>query len=73
MVRFRENTEEYQARARAAVAAWRAAHPAGTAEQMLAAVSPAFHRDYAVVLRSFLLVIDKHAGRVVTGQAGVGG
>jgi len=71
-VRFRENTEEYQARGRDAVAAWRAEHPAGTAEQMLAAVGPAFHRDYAPVLRSFLQVIDKHAGRVVTGQAGAG-
>ena len=48
---------------------WRAEHPQGTPDQMLAAIGPAFHHDYGPVLRAFLFVIDKHAARVVTGEA----
>jgi hypothetical protein len=70
-VRFREDTASYQQRARAAVAQWRAEHPQGTPDQMIAAVGPAFDRDYGPALRAFLFVIDKHTARIVTGQAAI--
>jgi hypothetical protein len=48
-VRFRENNPADLARARAAVADWRSQNPLGTDEELLAAVSRQFHRDWAVV------------------------
>jgi hypothetical protein len=48
-VRYREDTPELLARARAAVAAWRDRNPAGTSEELVAAIGHQFHRDYGVV------------------------
>ena len=58
-MRFREDKPADLDRARAAVAARREQNPAGTQEQMLAALGPGFHRDYAVVLRAVLFAADK--------------
>jgi hypothetical protein len=59
-MRYREDNPADLARARAAVAAWRGQNPAGTSEEMVAAIGRQFHRDYAV---------DKHRARDVTGRA----
>lgn len=50
-MRYREDNPAEHARARAAVAEWREAHPDGTVDQMVADVGPLFRRDYAIVLR----------------------
>jgi len=74
-VRFRDDNPADLDRARAAVAAWREQNPAGTPEQLTAALGHQFHRDYAVVLRAVLFAVDKHRARnvtgVITGTAGV--
>ena len=66
-VRYREDAAGELARARAAVAAWRARNPAGTGEELLAAIGHHFHRDYGVVLRAVLFAVDRHRARQVTG------
>jgi len=66
-MRFREDKPEDLDRARAAVAAWRAQHPQGTNEQLVADLGSQFHPDYAVVLRSILFSVDRHAARGLTG------
>jgi hypothetical protein len=68
-VGFREDSPEALAlaRARTAVADWRDRHPAGTHEELLAAIGQQFHRDYAVVLRAVLFAVDRHRARQVTG------
>ncbi len=66
-MRYREDKPADLARARAAVKAWREENPDGTPEQLVAAVGPRFHRDWAPVLRAMLYVADRHAARVVTG------
>ena len=66
-VRYREDTPGELARARAAVAAWRDQNPAGTGEDLLAAIGHQFHRDYGVVLRAVLFAVDRHRARQVTG------
>jgi len=75
-VRFREDNPQELARARAAVAAWRGQNPAGTAEQLVAALGGQFHRDYGPVLRAVLFAADRHRARavtgIITGAAGVG-
>jgi hypothetical protein len=48
-------------------AAWREDHPAGTADDLVVAVGPAFHPDWAVVLRSVLFAADRHRARRITG------
>ena len=53
-MRFREDSPRELARARAAVAAWREQNPAGTAEQLTAALGGQFHPDYGPVLRAVL-------------------
>ena len=70
-MRYREDTAEELARARAAVAAWRDRNPAGTAEDLIAAIGHQFHRDYGVVLRAVLFAVDRHRARQVTGIPGV--
>ena len=76
-MRFREDNPADLDRARAAVAAWRAQNPAGTDEQLIAALGHQFHRDYAVVLRSVLFAVDRHRAHritgVITGNAGQAG
>jgi hypothetical protein len=66
-VRFREDSPQELARARAAVAAWRDQNPAGTAEQLVAALGGQFHRDYGPVLRAMLFAVDRHHARNITG------
>jgi hypothetical protein len=59
------------ARTRAAVAAWRDGNPAGTGEELIAAIGCQFHRDYGVVLRAVLFAVDRHRARQVTGISAV--
>jgi hypothetical protein len=66
-VRFREDKLADLDRARSAVAAWRDRNPAGTAEELIAALGGQFHRDYGVVLRAVLFAADRHRARQVTG------
>jgi hypothetical protein len=66
-VRFRENTEADQARARGAVKAWRDEYPDGTPEEMLADLGPDFHKDYGPVLRAVLFRADLDDAKVTTG------
>jgi hypothetical protein len=66
-MRFPEDNPAEAARARAAVAAWREQNPAGTGEDLVAAVGHQFHRDYSVVLRAVLFAVDRHRARQITG------
>ncbi len=66
-MRFREDSPEDLARARAAVAAWREQNPAGTAGQLVAALGGQFHRDYGPVLCAVLFAVDRHRARITTG------
>ncbi|MGH3403807.1 MAG: hypothetical protein ACRDRJ_15110 [Streptosporangiaceae bacterium] len=68
-MRFREDTPAEQARARDEVAAWRERNPVGTAEEMLAALGPRFHKDYGPVLRSALYRADERRDRRSAGTA----
>jgi hypothetical protein len=65
-MRFRENNPEDLARARTEVVAWRAEHPAGTGEELVAALGRRFHRDYAPVLRAMLFAVDRHDAHQAT-------
>jgi hypothetical protein len=60
-MRFREDNPEDLDRARTAVAQWREQNPAGTEDQLLAALGPQFHRDYAPVLRAVLFTCDRRS------------
>ena len=66
-MRLREDNPAELARARSAVAAWREQNPAGTGEDLVAAVGHQFHRDYSVVLRAVLFAVDRHRARQITG------
>ncbi len=66
-MRFREDKPEDLQRARAAVTQWRQEHPDGTAEEMLAAVRPEFHKDYGPVLRALLFRADLRPAQVTAG------
>ena len=66
-MRFRDDTPADPVRARTAVTAWRNQNPAGTGDELVAAVGRQFHRDYGVVLRAVLFAIDRHRAREVTG------
>jgi hypothetical protein len=70
-VRYREDTAEELARARVAVAAWRNRNPAGTGEELIAAIGQQFHRDYGVVLRAVLFAVDRHRAHQVIGIPGM--
>jgi len=69
-VRYREDNSREPARARAAVAAWRGQNPAGTSEELVAAIGCQVHPDYGVVLRALLFAPDRHHARVITGATG---
>ncbi len=58
-MRFREDNPADLDRARTAVAQWREQNPAGTQDQLLAALGPQFHPDYAPVLRAVLFTHDR--------------
>ncbi len=66
-MRFRENNPGDLVRARAAVAAWRDEHPAGTGEELIAALGHQFNPDYGPVLRAVLFAVDRRRAREVTG------
>ena len=66
-MRFREDNPEDLVRARAEIAAWRAQHPGGTGEELVAAVGHRFHRNYAPVLHAVLFVVDRHRAHKITG------
>jgi hypothetical protein len=68
-VRFRDDCPAELARARATVTAWRDQNPAGTSDELVAAVGRQFHPDYGVVLRAVLFAVDRHRAREVTGIA----
>jgi hypothetical protein len=68
-VRFRDDNLADLTRARTAVAAWRDQNPAGTSDELVAAVGRQFHPDYGVVLRAVLFAVDRHRAREVTGIA----
>ena len=70
-MRFREDGPEDLARARTEVGAWRARHPTGTGEELMAAIGPRFHHDYGPVLRAVLFTVDRHNARQVTEAAGL--
>ena len=69
-MRYRKDTPELLARARAAVPAWRDQNPAGTGEALVAAIGHQLHRDYGVVLRALLFAVERHRARQVTGIRG---
>jgi hypothetical protein len=60
-MRHRENKPEDLRRACTAVAQWREQNPAGTREQLLAALGPQFHPDYTPVLRAVLFAHDRES------------
>lgn len=66
-MRFRDDSPVDLARARAAVAAWREQNPAGTGEELVAAVGHQFHPDYGAVLRGVLWAVDRRRARQITG------
>ncbi len=61
-MRYPEDTPAEQARAYAAVQAWRQQHPGGTAGILAGAVGGQFHPDYAVVFRGFFFAADQVTG-----------
>jgi len=68
-VRFRDDHPADLARARSAVTAWRDQNPAGTGDELVAALGRQFHPDYDVVLRAVLFAVDRHRARELTGIA----
>jgi hypothetical protein len=69
-MRFREDKPGDLERTRAVVAEWREQNPAGTADQLTAALGSQFHSDYGPVLRGMLFAFDRdHAANTRTGQA----
>jgi hypothetical protein len=66
-VRFREDSPADLDRARAAVTAWRGQNPAGTGEELIAAIGWQFRQEYGVVLRAVLFAVDRHRAHQVTG------
>ena len=66
-MRFREDIPADLAWARTAVTAWCDQNPAGTSDELVAAVGRQFHRDYSVVLRAVLFAVDRHRAHEVTG------
>ena len=41
--------------------------PVGTAEELVTAVGPRFHRDYIPVLHAVLFAVDRHRAHKITG------
>ena len=52
------------------MAASRDRHPAGTEADLIAAVGPAFHPDWSVVIRGVLFAEDRRRARRITGNGG---
>ena len=68
-MRFRDDNPADLVRARSAVTAWRDQNPAGTGDELVAAVGRHFHPDHSVVLGAVLFAVDRHRAREVTGIA----
>ena len=68
-MRFRDYNSADLARAHTAVTAWRDQNPAGTSDELVAAVGHQLDADYSVVLRAVLFALDRHRAREVTGIA----
>ncbi len=66
-MRFRDDNPADLTRARTAVTAWRDQNPAGTGDELVAAMGGQFHPNYGVVLRAVLFAVDRHRAREVTG------
>ena len=67
-MRFRDEKPGDMDRAREVVREWRAQHPDGAPDQLVADIGDEFHHgEWAPVLRSILQVADRHAARVVPG------
>ena len=66
-MRFRDDRPEDLARARKAVREWRAEHPQGTADELVADLGGQFHPGYGPVLRGVLAAIELHGAKIVTG------
>jgi hypothetical protein len=49
------------------VAEWREQNPAGTEDEMIAALGSQFHPEYSPVLRAALFALGRHRARNVTG------
>lgn len=58
-MRFREDKPVDLQRARTAVAEWREQNPAGTEEQLTAALGSQFPPGYGPVLRGVLFALDR--------------
>ncbi len=58
-MRFREDKPADLERARTAVAEWREQNPAGTADQLTAALGSQFPSGYGPVLRGMLFALDR--------------
>ncbi|HEY2268287.1 MAG TPA: hypothetical protein VGI96_37120 [Streptosporangiaceae bacterium] len=65
-MRYREDTAGELARARAAVAARSGRNPAGTGDELVAAIGHRFHRDYGVMLSAVLFATGRRRARQVT-------
>jgi hypothetical protein len=66
-MRFSEEKSADLERARREVRAWREANPDGTQDEMVKAVGPKFHKDYAVVLRGILFAVERNRAHEITG------
>ena len=62
-MRFCEDKAADLERARAAVAQWREQNPAGTQDQLIAALGARFHPDYGPVLRAVPFMLDEHVAQ----------
>ncbi len=58
-MRFHEDKAADLERARAPVAEWREQNPAGTQDQLTAALDAQFHPDYGPVVRAVLFALDQ--------------
>jgi hypothetical protein len=66
-MRYRDDNPADLARTRTAVTAWRDQNPAGTSDELVAAVGRQFHPDFGVVFRAVLFAADRQRAREVTG------
>ena len=66
-MRFRDKQPGDLDKLRAAVPSRREDHPEESSDALVAAVGPAFHLDWAVVLRSVVLAADRQRARRITG------
>ncbi len=66
-MRFRDDSPQELARARAEVARWRQENPQGSADQLVIDLIGQFHPDYGPVLRAMLFALERRQARIITG------